>query len=185
MLTLFLSVILLATTAAPPAVAAQEPQAGERSARVRAADKRTAVLLTRGLERSATIRALVAQLEQSDVIVYIEMNPGLRKRLAGKLTWITSTKAHRYVRVSINPELHSEMAIATLGHELQHALEVANAPTIVSTNTLERYYSEHGDASPTEVSGWDTEAARLAGNEVRRELALSRPGRATDAIQQF
>jgi hypothetical protein len=148
-------------------------------------------LLIQGLERSATIRALANQLEQREVIVYLEMQPALRKRLAGMLTWVTATKSHRYVRISLNPELSTDAAIATLGHELQHALEVANAAEIVCERTLARFYQEHRGSNQVHATGWDTEAARVAGEDVRRELVASagerdrsRPGRVADSIQQ-
>ena len=156
-----------------------------RTARVRAADVRSAQLLVLGLQRSDTIRALVNQLEERDVIVYIEIQPALKRRLAGTLTWLTATAAHRYVRISINPELSTDLAISTLGHELQHAVEVAHAPQIVSNRTLEHFYREHGENSRYERNGWDTEAARVAGDDVRRELADGRPARVVDSIQPF
>lgn len=163
-----------------------------RAVRVRSADTRAAALLVEGLERSATMRALVTQIEQRDVIVYVAMQPALRQRLAGTMTWVTATGAHRYVRISINPELSTDLAISTIGHELQHALEVANAPQIVSERTLAAFYRLHGNSSNPRINGWDTEAARVAGIDVRRELASAagRMGtlptaRVTDSIQEF
>jgi hypothetical protein len=182
---LLTSIALLISTATA-AIASPDttgPSDAPRTPRVRSGDSRSATLLSRGLERSATIRGLVSHLERRDVIVYIEMQPTLKRRLAGTLTWITNTPTHRYVRISINPELKTDDAVATLGHELQHALEVAQAPEIVSARTLERYYARHGDISRTERNGWDTEAARLAGNEVRRELAEMRTTRVAESIQ--
>jgi hypothetical protein len=188
MLKLVTSITVLITAAAHIATAAPNDAAldsAARATRVRASDTRTATLLVQGLQRSETIRGLVNHLEQRDVIVYIETQPNLKKRLAGTLTWLTATKAHRYVRISINPDMSTDMAIATLGHELQHALEVAHAPQIVSPETLERYYRAHGDSSSSERSGWDTEAARLVGEGVRRELASLRSTRVADSIQPF
>jgi hypothetical protein len=177
-----LSVVPGVAFAAPPE---PPPAVTARSPRVRAADDRTIALLSKGLERSATIRELVRKLEQRDVIVYVETQPTLKKRLAGHLTWVNATRTHRYVRISINPELGTDTAISTLGHELQHALEVANAPEIVSLQSLERYYAQFGDISRAEANGWDTEAARAAGEDVRRELAAMRTNRVTDSIQQM
>ena len=197
MVTLLTLFAIVSALAAPSVFAASPDPASEpivHAARVRSTDARTATLLSQGLERSATVRGLVDQLEQRDVIVYIEMQPALRKRLAGHLTWLTVAKNYRYVRISINPELNTDTAIATLGHELQHALEVANAREIVSERALEQFYQVHGDSSRVNVNGWDTPAARLAGDDVRRELAESarlaraakaRAGRMTDSIQQF
>lgn len=170
------------TTAAAPDD--PPPDKSQRSPRVRAADSRTAALLAQGLERSATIRAFVNELEQRDVIVYLEIQPALKKRLAGTLTWLSASQSHRYVRISINPELSTDLAISTMGHELQHALEVANAPDVVSEPTLERYYRTYGQENRAHINGWDTEAARVAGEDVRRELA-DRTTRVADSIQQF
>jgi hypothetical protein len=170
------------TFAGPPDPASAH---GIRSTRVRAADSRTAALLVQGLERSETIRTLVNELQRRDVIVYLEMQPTLKKRLAGTMTWLSAGGAYRYVRVSINPELTNELAIATLGHELQHALEVASAPEIVNEKTMAMYYQTHGDGSRAHAGGWDTEAARTAGYVVRRELAAPRTARVADSIQQF
>jgi hypothetical protein len=182
-----LAFIAIVVAAPCTALAAQDDSPadrGIRSARVRAADARTAVLLTQGLERSSTIRGLVNALEQRDVIVYLEMQPALKKRLAGTMTWLSAAKTHRYVRVSISPELSTDMAIATMGHELRHVLEVANAPEIVNEATLEKYYRAHGEGNRSHGNGWDTEAARVAGDEVRRELA-DRTYRVADSIQQL
>jgi hypothetical protein len=180
-----------------PAVVAAAPDTPERdirSARVRAADTRTATLLLQGLDRSRTVRDLVNELEQRDVIVYIEMQPALKKRLAGTMTWLSASKAHRYVRISINPELSTDLAISTLGHELQHAVEVANAPEIRCERTLANFYQSHGGSNRVNATGWDTEAARVAGDNVRRELSLHpaskaadrpRPARVADSIQNL
>jgi hypothetical protein len=184
---LVVTTMLIATTApiAGAPLAGPERAAELHTARVRAADSRSASLLVQGLERSATLRRLVERLELADVIVYVEMQPSLKRAIAGTLTWMTATKTRRYVRISINPELSTDAAIATLGHELQHAFEVAEAPQIIDATTLARYYAAHGEVSRVDAAGWDTVAARLAGNEVRRELAMQRTTRVADSIQQF
>lgn len=188
--------VVVAMCSLPAAVAAalDTPVRDIRTARVRTTDTRTAAILLQGLDRSATIRALVNELEQSDVIVYVELQPTLRKRLAGTMTWLSATNTRRYVRISLNPELNTDMAIATLGHELQHALEVANAPEIRCERTLANFYQSHGDSNRVNETGWDTEAARAAGDTVRRELAglagaksgnQQRPARVANSIRSI
>jgi hypothetical protein len=168
---------------AAPGANADDPSA--RSPRVRAGDSRTATILLKGLERSDTIRSLVRQLEQRDVIVYLEMQPYMKRPLAGTMTWITATATHRFVRISINSELSTDAAVATLGHELQHALEVANAREIIDSQTLAAYYAKHGDNNRRHNNGWDTEAARVAGEDVRRELAGLPTTRVAESIQEL
>jgi hypothetical protein len=153
---------------------------------VRPYDGRAAQLLLEGLERSVTLRAIVDRLEQLEVIVYLEMQPALRKKLAGMLTFLTATASSRYVRVSLNPEYPRDTLVATLGHELQHALEVAEAPSVVDAASLQAYYEKHGLSTPRHANGWDSLAARVIGDEVRRELAGVRTARrVADSIQPF
>jgi hypothetical protein len=138
--------------------------------RVRPHDNRSGILLLRGIERSPTLRLIVDQLETRDVIVYIVMQPTLKPDIAGHLTWLTSAGGVRYVRISLNPTLANETLVSVLGHELQHALEVALAPAIVDETSLEDYYRHHGIQMRLHTSGWDTFAAREAGELVRREI---------------
>jgi hypothetical protein len=88
------------------------------------------------------------------------------------------------VRISLNPDLSTDLLIATLGHELQHALEIAREPSIVSTDTLIHYYAKHGLSMKVHDNGWDTLAARQTGDDVRRELA-SRGSRVVESTQDF
>ena len=190
-----IAVTLLTTlvTFAPLAVFASQPPDLDpsspisRNPRVRPYDGRAAQLLLEGMERSVTLRTIVDRLEQLDVIVYLEMQPALRKKLAGTLTWMAATPANRYVRISLNPEMTHDALIAALGHELQHALEVAEAPWVVDTDSLQAYYKKNGLSTASQhINGWDSLAARLIGDEVRRDLAGARTARVVaDSIQAF
>lgn len=142
--------------------------------RVRPHDKRSAALLVEGLRLSATIRHLFDQLEHRQVVVYVQIENRLKGRLAGSLTWIAGTRHVRYVRVSINPDLRGAAAVAALGHELQHAIEVANEPSIVDDKSLNAFYREHGISTSVHRNNWDTEAAQLVAREIRRDLANAR-----------
>ena len=143
-------------------------------ARVRASGGRTAAILLDGLSRSETLRQLVDELEQSDVIVYLEIKWNMRRGLAGSLTWVAGTTSFRYVRISLSPDLGGDVMVATLGHELQHAVEIARERSIISHATLASYYATHGVSVTAHWNGWDTLAARQTGDEVRRELAGTR-----------
>lgn len=182
-------VVLLLTLFVPlsatPSIAAEEPPIAKlpkHVPRIRPADKRVATAFQQGLERSASFRALVDRLNQLDVIVYVEMQPLLRQRLSGAMTWVTATKEFRYVRVSLNPELNPLMMIASLAHELRHVLEVGEAPSIIDNRSMTEYYRVAGIETRTNSDKWETEAAQRTGEVVRRELAASYNG-AADSIQ--
>jgi hypothetical protein len=131
-------------------------------ARIRPQDPRLAELIRIGANRSATLRDIVRRIESGHLFVYVAWTPNMRASLAGKLTWITKSGAFRYVKVTINTEQSSEQMIATIAHELQHALEVS------------ALYRRIGRPSAaTAIAGFETAAAQAAGWQVRRELVVS------------
>jgi hypothetical protein len=181
--TLALAFALLLVAAPATSVASPVPNPDRfpaRAPRVRPYDTRTAALLIAGLQRSRTLRDIVDEVEAGDVIVYLQMQPTLRGRLAGSLTWLTKTDRVRYVRISISPDISGDTAVATLGHELRHVLEVAAAPSIVDPESLTAHYRKIGISMRSHDNGWDTEAAQQAGDDVRKDLAASRAARAVD-----
>jgi hypothetical protein len=167
------ALLALVTLAGPATtLSATDPSSTDTPARVRPYDDRTATLFLEGQRRSATLRALVHAIEERDVIVYLQMEPTLVKgSLNGMVTWLTATKHARYVRISLNPELSTILAIGVLGHELQHVLEIANEPSVISASSLEAFYRRIGINTRERSSHWDTEAARDVGDEVRKELS--------------
>ena len=157
---------VIATTAL-----AASPDESWREARIRPQDARIAELLKAGMARSATFRALVQRLETGNVIVYVSLSQSLRSNLAGRLTWITKAGNFRYLRATLNVEQTANQMIATLAHELQHALEVSADPDVGDQRSLLALYKRIGRPSQSGLAeAWDTEAAQDAGLQVRREL---------------
>jgi hypothetical protein len=153
--------------------------------RLRPYDGRSAALLLAGIQRSETLRLLAERLERLNVVVYIDVQPQMKRNLAGRLVFMSATKTFRYVRISLNPELPNDTLIAVLGHELRHALEVAEEPSIVDEPSLEAYYKTHGIHMRPHTSGWDTQAARDTGDMVRREIAQGPAMRAAESLASF
>jgi hypothetical protein len=147
------------------------PDQAWREARIRPQDPRLADLLRAGIARSATFRAIVNRLEAGTLIVYVSLSPTMRTSLAGKLTWMTKAGGFRYLRATINTEQSAEQMIATLAHELQHALEVSDEPDVIDQRSLLSLYKRIGRPSVSGLNeGWETAAARETGFQVRREL---------------
>jgi hypothetical protein len=140
-------------------------------ARLRPQDTRVAQVLKEGAARSATFRALVNRIEASNVIVYIAVTPILKSTLSGSLTWMTRAGDFRYVRASIRTDLAFDQMIATVAHELQHAVEVVEDESVTDDLSLAALYRRIGQPSGSAGrSGWETTAAQQAGTKVRREL---------------
>lgn len=138
---------------------------------LRPQDDRVAAALRDGAKRSATFKSLVERIERSQVIVYVALNPTMKSNLNGMLTWMTQAGGFRYVRASISPDLSSDQMIATVAHELQHAVEVIEDESVTDEKTLTALYQRIGKPSGSQTpSRWETAAAQQTGNQVRREL---------------
>jgi hypothetical protein len=137
--------------------------------RLRAADSRVQEILQDGVRRSSTFAALVAEVNRTDVIVYVERLMTLPKETIGRLTIVPGAQAQRYLRIHIRADLTRNEAIALVGHEMRHALEVAEAPDVHDAAGLIRLYRRIGHSSGGEHT-FDTVAAQDTGHQVRREL---------------
>ena len=146
------------------------------SRRVRPVGERMISLLARGEAGSRTLAALVDALERSDVIVHVDEHLLLDGGRAGETLFVTAAGGHRYLRIYLDPRIHDDAAIAILGHELQHAWEIAHARWVVNQSTLVELYEQIGYRSES-GPGWygvDTRTAQQAAREVRRELQAFR-----------
>ena len=151
------------------AFAGREPDGGPR---LRPQDQRIKDALREGALRSATFRALLDRVETGDVIVYVATNRQIKSSLSGMLTWMTQAGGYRYVRASINPDQSFDQLIATIGHELQHAIEVINDAHVTDERTLVELYRHIGMQNTNSwPSRWETTAALQTGSQVRRELS--------------
>jgi hypothetical protein len=150
---------------------------------VRALDPRTRDWIRIGTTQSPTFRALLARLAASDLILYIEIVDGIIGGSAGRLYFVTATPSVRYVRIELVAQGNVREMVALVGHELQHAVEVANAPQVRDRQTLALLYlgmSENGLTRPH----FDSVAARMTEERVRSELAGYRAGLPAHAAGQ-
>ncbi len=140
---------------------------------VRTIEPRLAGLLRDAVLQSPLFRDLVAQLTESDVIVYVRSDHHLGSGLEGNLRFVGSGGGRRYVVVSLAWGRSETRTIATLAHELQHALEIAGRPGIVDSATLARAFTEFGQLSGHGRSGiaFETAEAVDVGERVWSELS--------------
>jgi hypothetical protein len=126
------------------------------------------------MARSATFRALVNRIEASNVFVYVALSPVMKANLAGKLTWMTKAGEFRYLRATISTEQTPAQMIATLGHELQHAVEVIEDTDVHDQRSLQALYQRIGRPSYSGLAAaWETDAAQEAGHKIRREVVAA------------
>lgn len=168
-------IVLVFVACGPPGAVHAESTPDRPSLRL--ADAPMRQLVQAGREQSPSFRALVDRLEATDVVVYVQC-ARLRSHLGGELAFVSVAAGIRYVIVRIAPHLTTDRTIAILGHELQHALEIAERPEIVDSRTLALAYAKFGitrRAAHARVD-FDTEAAIGTGNAIWREVTLRADG---------
>ena len=166
---LWLAPVLLSMTLAPAPDPHSVLSAPDR--RVRSTDHYVLELLHKGVARSKTFSALVTALNTTDVIVYIERVPTLPTSLAGRLLLLPVAGSQRYLRIQIRGDLSPIELISLIGHELRHALEIAEHPAVRDESAMLTLYQRIGQPSTGALHTYDTEAAQTAGRRVRMEMA--------------
>jgi hypothetical protein len=134
---------------------------------VRHTDSRSAELLQTAIASSPTVAALVGSLQGTDVIVSVQVT--LRRfGFAGDLRILTTAGGHRYLMIRISAEQSPSDQVAYLGHELQHANEIAQAHDVQDDAGLIRLMSRIGHEG---LGGtFETDAARRITRQVQAEL---------------
>lgn len=150
-----------------------EGQTANPHARLRPMHKRVERLMATGMDRSATFRQLVRRIERSDVIVYVEAVHGMRDGVGGSMRFVTRSATDRFVRIQLNADYSNHTLVALLGHELQHAVEVADHLEVQSADDLRGFYRRAGVR--TGPDSFDSNEARTAGYLVREEI-ITKPG---------
>jgi hypothetical protein len=168
------SVVVYLLALAVPTAAARPLSPSVKN--VRARDAAAALLLRFGTEKSARFRELVETLEQSNVIVYIEVRQDSEHPVGGGLTFLGEAHGIRWVRATIDSGTMNYARTcqdivrltSILGHELQHALEASQAETLRDEAEFASHFRSIGvDEGPKIL---DTMAARRVGARVADEL---------------
>lgn len=120
------------------------PQAADAAQQLRGSQPTSRRLIADGLTRSATIRRLAQRIEASDVIVYVDVRRDMPSHLVGSMRFVARTATHRVVRISLNQDYRWPTLLAYLGHELQHACELAGARGVDSAERMRAHYRLFG-----------------------------------------
>ena len=152
------------TSASKPSISS--PDAG-LIPRVRSTDERVSALIARAVEQSATFRSLRDTIVETDGIVYVE--PGRcgapRACLALK---VTTAGPNRILFIFIDLKREACDVMASIGHELWHAVEILRERWIRTDGAMYSFIARGREQDPP---AWvETEAAMRIGEDVRREL---------------
>jgi hypothetical protein len=153
----------------------QSPDAAARAlspdSHVRTLDREARRLLEVAIASSPTVARMVADLEATDLIVWVEANPFLTKT-RGEMLVAAATTEVRHVSIKVKTPGWLPDVVSVLGHELQHALEVAAAHEVRDAAGQRQFYRRIGYQA-MDGECFETEAAVEVGRRVAREMAAS------------
>ena len=140
---------------------------GDPSFHVRPIDANAAATLARAIDRSPLVRNLVDRLNATNVIIHFGLSNQMPPGVIGMTRFGTSRGGYRFLRISVSAGLRDDAAVPLVGHELQHAIEIAESD-VAGQADLQRLM----EATGYRMSGmlYETDAARAIEKEVRREL---------------
>jgi hypothetical protein len=169
--------VLLGT--ARPVIAASAQSAdtdrigARETASVRGENAAMIALIDEAVQLSATVRRLIASIEETDGIVFVQRGncgQGVRSCLSLR---VKVAGPRRLLFIGIDDRSPDIEAMGDLGHELQHALEVLSDPGVTSTAAMHHFF-ERQMAARTTGSYFETAAAIAAGDAVRAEIRSAR-----------
>jgi hypothetical protein len=140
----------------------------ETASLVRSSNSSILALIARAKEQSATFRGLVDTISTTDGIVYVEAGRCRYSRAC--LTGVSTAGVFRMLWVTIDTRRVDSELIASIGHELQHAIEILSNPDVRSTAAMYIFYSRFARRVGTGRGAWETTAAMKVGNAVRTEI---------------
>jgi hypothetical protein len=132
-------------------------------------DPLAAEAFAQALAGSPLARELVHQIEASNLVIHIESSRALPSGVAGTTRFVTSRGGVRYVRIQLATELRPQTRAAILGHELQHACELA-ASDAHDMEGVRRLYQAAGHRPGHSEDVFETRAAILVERQVQAEL---------------
>jgi hypothetical protein len=129
-------------------------------------------LIDEAARRSPAIQHWIDRLQTLDVTVYVRASAFRQIDLDGRIALLSMAGSRRYLIIELACGRSELVQMATLGHELFHAIEIAEEPSAVNAETVADLYarigSKTGDSRGQRT--FETEAAIAAGLRARRQL---------------
>ena len=139
-------------------------------ARVRGVSARVVGIINKAAGQSETFRGLVDQINHTDGIVYVgegDCGSGVRACVLLKMTMMGP---NRLLRILVDRRAADRDLAASIGHELQHAVEVLDYRSVRGSSQMMLLYKRICDVCGR---SFETNAAVRVGNAVREELRES------------
>jgi hypothetical protein len=137
--------------------------------RLRSSNPSIAALIARATEQSATFRGLIEAINASDGIVYVEAGE-CGHYVTACLVTVTAAGSYRVLWIKVDTRKADCALTASIGHELQHVVEILSDSNVRSGVEMFLYCLRMGRRGSGVNLGFETTAALDAGTAVRSEL---------------
>lgn len=148
-------------------------QSAPAMSRVRSANPMIAQLIADAPAASVTFRSLVAAIDATNGIVYVESGQCRHGARACLSHSIQVAGPNRILRIVVNLRRDRTELIGAIGHELHHSLEVLREPGMTTTQGM--FFHFYG-MSRSATGRFETKAAFEAGIQIERELRTTTTG---------
>lgn len=138
------------------------------SPRVRSTHPYIRAMIEEAARRSATFRRLVSDIEATDGIVYVEQGVCGHSVHACLALSVTPAGGFRILRVLVDARQRDWNVMSSIGHELQHALEVLANTRVTTSEGIFIFYQREG---VTIGDSFETTAAERIGTAVERDVS--------------
>lgn len=140
--------------------------------RLKPADPELRRLIAEGHRRSGTFRSLVDGVHQTNLIVALQFGLCGKGRFRSCVAHVEGDERQRHLRVRIQTRTTEDRMIATIAHELQHALEIAADPHVTNAEAAINLYRRIAKGKCREglSDACETEAALAIEERVLDEL---------------
>ncbi len=171
------AVITVVTVVMALAVVTGAAVAGPASAdpRLRPAEASAAALVADAVSRSAIVRDLAGRLRGTDVVAYVRVGPCVEGERDSSIHFIGRSRYDRFMVIKINETLSPDRQIALVGHELQHAVDMAQASWITDSARMQQYFLVSGWKLGYPEPGFETFSALQTERKIAQELAAAVP----------
>lgn len=159
--------VMIAGCAVLVCAAAARGNANDQVPAVRTEHQALRDALLTGCQRSATFRSLGRRIQDAHGVVVVN-DGGCGARRGCLLHWIAVAGERRYLRMAIDADRPREEVAVTIGHELQHALEVLDDPSIRTAAAI--YWRFRGAFTGSQRS-YETPEALAIEDRIRAEMA--------------
>jgi hypothetical protein len=144
--------------------------------RVRASESLMIALVREGYGRSPSFRDLVDTLQRSNVIVIVQPGICAGGRIRSCVVAVAGTLRERQIRIKVDTRTSGNQLIATIGHELQHAVEIAENTEITDGPNALKLYRRLGIGRCRDGLSEECETERALTTEKRILVELSKAG---------